>query len=409
MTTRAKVYLFLAAAGAVGAGYWSNQKYKWVERAGIVKAAAKDDKKGDQKKSEPEAVPVELARANSGQITAQVLSTGNLRALRDVALATQAEGVVQSVSAEEGDFVKEGQVLCQLDEKPVRIRLDLTREKLAQAVSQIDKARVREQKAKVQIEHYEKEYERYFKANQQGLISETEADRRKLQRDEFTHDMKLAVAEIAELQHRVGELKSEIAQAELDLSRAQLRAPFAGYITRRTVDIGQRVRQLETLFNLGAFSPLFADVYVPEREAHGVRAGQPVEVRLGSDDKATVAARVIRLSPVVDQASGTVKVTVEVPARNQLFRPGAFVRVAIRTDVRAGVVLIPKRAVMEEDGESYVFVSASGKANRRKINLGYESEGMVGVRGGLSEGQEVVVAGQGGLKEGSKVKVAKAG
>lgn len=407
MSERAKVYSVLAAAALLGGGYWSNQKYNWLQAAGIGKDSKKDTKKDSKKGAETEAVPVELAAVNAGRIESRVSSSGNLRALRDIVLATQGEGIVERVLAEEGDFVKEGQLLVQLDERPIRIRIDLTRQRLAQARAQIDKAKVREEKAKVQIDHYEREYDRYNRAFKQGLISETEAERRRLQRDEYIQDMRLAVAEIAELNHRVGELQAEIAQAELDLSRLQLKAPFAGFITRRAVEIGQRARALETMFNLGAFSPLYAEIFVPEREARGVHAGQAATVRLGADDKQAAIGRVQRLSPVVDQSSGTVKVTIEVPAAGGSFRPGAFVRVDVKTDVHEGVLLIPKRALIEEDGENYVYIADSGKASRKKVAIGFESEGLVEVVTGLNGGQQVVVAGQGGLKEGSKIKANK--
>lgn len=407
MSERAKVYSVLAAAALLGGGYWSNQKYNWLQAAGIGKDSKKGAKKDAKKGPDTEAVPVELAAVNAGRIESRVSSSGNLRALRDIVLATQGEGIVERVLAEEGDFVKEGQLLVQLDEKPIRIRLDLTRQKLAQARAQIDKAKVREEKAKVQIDHYEREYDRYNRAFKQGLISETEAEKRRLQRDEYIQDMRLAVAEIAELNHRVGELHAEIAQAELDLSRLQLKAPFAGFITRRTVELGQRARALETMFNLGAFSPLYAEIFVPEREARGVHPGQAATVRLGADDKQAANGRVQRLSPVVDQSSGTVKVTIEVPPVGTNFRPGAFVRVDVKTDVHEGVLLIPKRALIEEDGENYVYIADAGKASRKKVAIGFESDGLVEILTGLNGGQQVVVAGQGGLKEGSKIKANK--
>ncbi len=78
--------------------------------------------------------------------------------MREVSVATQAEGIVQRVLAEEGDFVKDGQVLCTLDDTPVRIKLKLAEEKLAQAALQMDKARIRQQKALAQIGHTQAEY-----------------------------------------------------------------------------------------------------------------------------------------------------------------------------------------------------------------------------------------------------------
>ncbi|MDX1983452.1 MAG: efflux RND transporter periplasmic adaptor subunit [Bryobacteraceae bacterium] len=407
MTTRQKVYGFLAVLLIAGGGYWGEQKHHWTSALGIgasANAAAQKAKK-EQKKSEPEAVLVEVAPVKTGDIAAHVSSSGNLRALRDVVIATQAEGIVQKVLAEEGDFVREGQVLCQLDEKPLRIRLELSKEKLAQAKSQLQKAGIRQEKTQVQINHADREYVRYKTAHESGLVSEQEADRRRLSLDEFKHDVQIVNSEIAELRHRIAELESEIAQAELEISRTQLKAPFSGYVTRRTVDLGQRVRNLDPMFNLGSFSPLYAEIYLSEREAHQVRAGQTAEVRLGADGDSSVLGRVERLSPIVDQASGTVKVTVELKPSASGFRPGAFVRVDIRTDTRNGVMLIPKRAVIEEDGENFVYVASNGKANRKKVSIGYESDGAIEIRSGLASGENVVVAGQGGLKEGAKVKV----
>jgi multidrug efflux pump subunit AcrA (membrane-fusion protein) len=87
------------------------------------------------------------------------------------------------------------------------------------------------------------------------------------------------------------------------------------------------------------------------------------------------------------------------------FRPGAFVRVDIRTDTKSDAILIPKRAIIEEDGLNYVYIAARDTAQRTKVQLGYQSEGMVEIRNGISPGQSVVVAGQGALKEGAKIKV----
>jgi membrane fusion protein (multidrug efflux system) len=127
-------------------------------------------------------------------------------------------------------------------------------------------------------------------------------------------------------------------------------------------------------------------------------------VHLDTEESAPVRGRVERISPIVDQSSGTVKVTIALdPAPG--FRPGSFVRVDIRADTRTGALLIPKKAVLEEDGQSYVYVVSSDSAKRTKVELGYSSDGLVEIRSGLTTGQKVVVAGQGALKEGSKIKI----
>jgi membrane fusion protein, multidrug efflux system len=401
MSLRVKVYGLLALIVLAGGGYYAYKtKPSWFGSVAQAKGTGADK----DKKPEKEATPVELALVKRSEIAAFLSSTANLRALREVTVATQAEGIVQKVLAEEGDFVKEGQVLCTLDDTQVRIKLQLAEEKLEQAKLQMDKARIRQQKALAQIGHTQAEFERYEKARKEGLVSDKEVATYRYKLEELTHDERGAVSETKEFQHKVGELEAEIAQSNLDLSRTEVRAPFAGFVTSRTVNIGQRLRPMDNLFNLGSFSPLFADVHLSERDTRSVRPGQTVTVRLGSDDTASVQGRVERLSPIVDQASGTVKVTVAIEPKPG-FRPGAFVRVDIRTDTKSDAIVIPKRALIEEDGQNYVYIAQNDTAKRMKVELGYQREGIVEIKNGVSPGQSVVVAGQGALKEGGKIKV----
>ncbi len=400
MSPRLKVYGVLVSALLLGAGgYLVNQKL-----SGAAKPKPQTEQAKQQKDPAKEATPVELVAAVQGEISSYINSSGNLRALRDVVVASQFEGVALRVLAEEGDYVREGQILCVLDDTEPRLRLELARQKLAQAKLQLEKAQIRQEKAVAQIGHTRAEHERYERAHKEGLVSEKEVAQYRYKLEELEHDQRVASSETRELDHRVAELEAEIAQAELEIARSRIRAPFSGHITRRSVEIGQRVRNLDALFNLGAFSPLYVDVFLSENEAHQVRPRQAAVVRLGAEEASHAAGQVERVSPVVDQSTGTVKVTVELKPKPG-FRPGAFVRVDIRTDTHSRGVLIPKRAVIEEDGEKYVFVAHGETARRAKVSLGYENEGMVEIRAGVAPGQKVVVAGQGALKEGARIKV----
>jgi RND family efflux transporter MFP subunit len=399
VSQRVRVYGLLGLLAVFGGGFYA---YKTKPAWFGATAQAKDSASEKNKKNE--ATPVELAVAERGVISAFLTSTANLRALRDVAVSTQAEGIVQKVLAEEGDFVKDGQILALLDDTQLKLRLELAQQKLEQASLQKEKARVRQEKAVAQMGHTQAELVRYEKAAKEGLVSDKEVAAYRYKHEELSHDEKVASFETKELTHRVSELQAEIAQNKLDISRTEIRAPFAGFITLRSVSLGQRVRALDALFNIGSFSPLFAEVHLSEHDTQRVRPSQPATVRLGSDEAATVEGRVERISPVVDQASGTVKVTVALEPR-QGFRPGAFVRVEIRTDRKSDAILIPKRALIEEDGQNYVYVAGADTARRIKVQLGYQNEGKVEILSGVTQGQKVVVAGQGALKEGSKIKV----
>jgi membrane fusion protein (multidrug efflux system) len=399
MTMRMKVYSFLVLILLLATGgYVINRRFNSSQANS--NSAPENTKAGDAS-----VVPVELVAATKGEISSYLTATANLRALREVDIAAQTDGIVQRVLVEEGNYVKDGQVLCQLDETQLRIRLQSAQQRLAQAKLQWEKARIRQDKAAAQIQNTKDELARYQKLYEQRLVSEREVAQFRYRLDELQHDERASSFEERELTHRVDELQAEIEQATLEISRTQIKAPFSGYIIQRMVDLGRAVRNLEPLFKLGDFSPLYADVHLSEGEARHVRPGQAASISLGVDESIRASGRVARISPVVDQSTGTVKITVEVSQTGGAFKPGAFIRVGIQTDTRTNTVLIPKRAVVEEDGEKFVYVANGETAKRAKVMLGYETDGKVEVRQGVSVGQQVVIAGQGVLKDGSKIKV----
>jgi membrane fusion protein (multidrug efflux system) len=236
-------------------------------------------------------------------------------------------------------------------------------------------------------------------------VSAQEVDDIRYRLEEFQHDERSASSGERESRHRVEELEAEIAKAKLAIAHTQVKAPFTGRITERMVELGKTVRNMDTVFRLASFSPLQAEVHLSEQESHRVEPGQTVSVRLGNESTNSVAGKVIRVSPVVDGATGTVKVTVELQPKDEGFKPGAFVRVDIETDSKTDAILVPRRAIVEDEGETYLFVAEGEKATRKKVTLGYEWEGDVEVREGVSPGQKIVVAGQGSLKEGDKIRV----
>jgi membrane fusion protein (multidrug efflux system) len=402
MSVRSKTYSLLGFLIAFAiAGYLLVPLFTSDGSVSLADSAqSQQTSKVDQENS----VAVEVAVARKGEISASVSSTANLKARREVALASQIEGVVRKVLVEEGDFVQKGQALCRLDDTQAQIRLQSSRQKLAQARLQLEKANILQDKSDVQLANTREEYERYHKLYEERLVSEREVAQVKYKLDELEHDLKVSSSESRELLHRVDELEAEIKQSELEISRTVIEAPFAGYITAREVDLGQTVRTMETLFKLGDFSSLQAEVFLSERDASRINPGQVTTVFSGVESTLGLQGRVVRISPVVDQATGTVKVTVELVGDNDLFKPGGFVRVDIRTDTREGRVLIPKRAVVEEDGDTFVFVASEDTVRRVNVALGYQNGGDVEVVEGVVAGDSVVVAGQGGLKEGSKIR-----
>jgi len=400
MTTRGKTYASLLAVvalttgGFAAKGWLSNGTSDGSEQAGAEESALGD------------AVPVSTEVAIRGPISHLLGSTANLRARREVAVAAQAAGIVTSVKAEEGDFVKAGQVLCAIDDRDLQIDLELAKQRLAQTKIQIEAAVIRAEQTRTRLRNKRTELERNEEALREGLLAESEVAVQRHEIDDLEHEIQAVESAVRENRHRQDELESEIRKVELQISQTSITAPFAGRITERTVELGQSIRSAEKLYKLGAFTPLYADVYLPENDSRSVRAGQKAVLRLGSASGESVEGAVERVSPIVDDATGTVKVTVRFRPPNSAFRPGAFVRVEIETHTLQDAILIPKQSVIEEDGRTYVvLVGNDSTARRTSVELGYQDETAIQVTSGLDAGAIVVTAGQGKLKDGDKTRV----
>ncbi len=400
MNMRGKVYLFLILLGMVSAaGYlaWAAFGNEALgEQSSENEAAAEADS---------DAIPVTVQVAERGPIAHSLDSTANLRAQREIDIAARAEGVVMAVQVEEGDAVAKGRILCSLDDRELRIDLALAEQRLAQTKIQLESAKIRREQTATQIRNKQVELDRNELALAEGLLAESEVAVERHQIEDLLHERRVTESTVRESEHRITELEAEIRKVQLQIDQTAITAPFAGRITERTVELGQTVRPTDTLFKLGAFSTLFADVHLAEHDSRLVRAGQPVEYQLGPADDEQAVGVVERISPVVDEETGTVKVTASLRPPNSAFRPGAFVRVQIQTDTREGAVLIPQQAVLEEDGETFVVVvDAVAVAMRKAVELGYQDGASVEVRSGINAGDTVVVAGQGKLKDGDKTR-----
>ncbi|MEE8524262.1 MAG: efflux RND transporter periplasmic adaptor subunit, partial [Thermoanaerobaculia bacterium] len=218
-------------------------------------------------------------------------------------------------------------------------------------------------------------------------------DQELLSRDEFD---KVA------LQHEIA--TQELAEAEWKLEKTLIRAPFSGRITGRMVQMGQHVRRGDQLFTVADFDPLVARIYLPEKDVLALGEGRQVQISLRADSDVAFGGHIRQISPVVDTATGTVKVTIEARSVPAQVRPGAFVRIDVVRETTADVVLVPREAVVRELQKAYVFVAKDGVAEKRAVTLGIEEDGMLAASG-VTAGEQVIVAGQGGLKDGTAVKL----
>jgi len=324
----------------------------------------KDDKKdGTAEDKEKAPVPVSVAPINRGAVSAYISSTANLVADAEVRVLSEAEGRVAELLVEEGDRVKKGQVLAQLVKNDAEIAV---------------------KKAQIKVESMGIAFERAQKGLADNLIS------RELY-DKVSLDDQIAQQELAEAQWR--------------LEKTTIRAPFTGRVTERFVKLGQHLNPSDQLFTVSDFDPLIAKIFLPEKDVYGLKEGRDVRITLKASDTTRFRGRIRQISPVVDTATGTVKLTIEATAPPPEVRPGAFVTIDIVRETHPQAVLVPREAVIRELQNAYIFVAKGNVAEKRIVALGLEEGGRIEALSGVTAGEQAIVAGQGGLKQGTAIKV----
>jgi len=309
--------------------------------------------------------PVAVMPVTVGPIASYYNATASLEAQKQAEVLARVEGVVAAILAEEGDQVVQGAPLLRIENDQYRLRV----EQAAATTAQLRAA-----------------YERLSQMRAEELASEQEYE---------TARASLANAEADE------------GLARLELSYTTVTAPFAGVVTRRSVDPGQNVSAGSPVFTVVDVTPLLARVHVPSREFRHLRLDQDVEIVLDSS-RQTLAGRISLISPIIDPASGTIKVTVEVPSYPPETRPGDFVDVHIVTELRPSALLVPRAAVVTEKSETFVFVAVGGEAasaERRVVEVGFTDDDRAQILSGVAVGDLVVVKGQRSLEHGQPLKI----
>ncbi len=323
-------------------------------------AKKKDGKKGDQ--AAPTAAPVELSAVRSGEISTWLQTTATLEPRNTATLIAKRGGQVVEVATEEGAWVAKGQPLARLDSRDETLAVE---------------------RAEVALDMSKRELERGRQLGGKGYLSTRELD-----------DL---------------ELKTRTARIELDRMRLELAdtrivAPFSGRVTDRLVQLGETVSPGRECFRIADFNPVLARLYFPERELARVRLGQTAWLSTDAQPGASIEGKVTLVNPMVDRSNGTFKVTLEIPNPRGALPPGTFARVRLKTGATASALLVPRRGVLNEDGESYVFVARGDSVQRVAVKLGAVEGETAQVVAGLAVGDRVVTVGQGGLKPGSRIK-----
>ena len=332
----------------------------------ILVTACQPDAESDgaaEAKDDTPAIPVETSVATRGDIYAMYSGTAPIEALAEAEVIAKVAGEVREILVEEGDDVKKGQVLARLDGD--RLRLELMQ-------------------SEANLRKLQRDYQRNIDLKERGLIS---------------------AGDFEKIKYEMDALEASYNLARLEVSYTEIRAPIDGVIAERFVKIGNTIDVNAVTFQVTSLEPLIAYLHVPEREYRRIDRGQTAVIEVDALQGSEYQAVVARISPVVDPATGTFKISVEVTDPTRRLKPGMFGRINIVYDMHAQALQIPRSAIVDEAGETSVFIVEDDKAVRRPITTGYANSGHMEILGGLTGSEKIVVVGQAGLRNGSKVSI----
>lgn len=319
------------------------------------------DKKKDGEEILP--VPVEVMSPFRGDVFAMYSGTASLETEEEALIVAKVGGEVTELLVEEGDRVKEGDILARLDGD--RLRLEM-------------------QRAHANLKKLEQEYDRNVELHNKGLVS---------------------AGAFEGIKYELDSLKAAYNLARLEYSYTDIRAPIDGVITERFIKVGNTISANDEAFRITDMDPLLSYLFVPEKEFRRLKPGQPAKMTVDAIPGEVFDASILRISPVVDPETGTFKVTLAIADPSERLKPGMFGRFQIIFDRRQNVLLLPRVAILEDEAQQSVFVVEDGVARRRTIQTGYSMGENIEVTGGLSGDETVITLGQTGLKDGAEVTV----
>lgn len=306
-------------------------------------------------------VPVEVARPVREDIYATYEATTTIASDADAPVRARVPGEVVELLVEEGDSVRQGEVLARLDGE--RLRLEM----LA-AMANLEQAR--------------KEFARYSDLAERGLVSESMFDG---------------------LKYDVDALQATYELAKLNFDYSSIVAPISGIVSSRDIKLGQNVDANSIAFRITDTSELVAYMQIPQGELSKFSAGHRASLQVDSMPNVSFDATIARISPTIDTRNGTFRATAVMQNDDGYLVPGMFARFTIAYEKHESALVIPANAVVEEDDEMTVYVVADGQVARRVIETGIATDNRVEILGGLAENEEIVVIGHTGLRDGSKV------
>ena len=334
---------------------------------------------------------VEISKVRLGPLNEKVFLVGALKPVAQVDVVSKMTGRIDQLNAEIGDWVRKGTLIAKVDEDEVRQQVNR-----AAAVLEVAKASLSQKETDLEI--LKKELDRTVELHENQLIP-----RRDLDTAEARYRGAIAQEKLAEAQ--IDQAQAELRELRVRLDNTRILAPISGLVGKRHLDNGALVNPSMPVVSLVDLSTMVMEINAPEKDLVKIRAGLEANIVLDAYPEQKFKGRVIRLSPILDPATRTGSVEIEVPNPKMMLKAEMFARVELDLGTRHNTLLVPREALVSHDQQRGVFKIQDDIARFQPVDAGVTQGGDVEVISGLKEGEAVITLGVNLVKNGDKVQL----
>ena len=339
---------------------------------------------------------VDVANAKLGSVAQQLSMVGNLIGNTTVAVVPRAAGRLQTIAVRLGDQVSRGQRIAKIEDFELQEQV-----KQQEAAQEVSKATIRQREADLKLAETNAERSRNLFARQ--LLPKQTLDDTEARYQAAVAQLDLARAQNQQSNARLDELK-------INLENTNILSPVNGFVARRAADPGAFVGQNAPVVDVVDISSVRLVVNVVEKDLRPLKAGDVTRVEVDAYPGEVFTGRIARVAPVLDPATRTASIEIEIPNQGYRLKPGMYARVSITTDQRIDTLVVPTNSVVDLGGRRGVFLAGENNTvTFRAVRVGIEEDKQIEILDGLVAGDRVVTTGAAALTDGARVVIAGAG